>query len=58
MNLKQVGMAVMLGGTALVGCVSPIHSQDPATRMRAMEKITDQQELFFLAMNVGVGITG
>ena len=58
MNLKQVGMAVMLGGTALVGCVSPIHSQDPATRKEAMEKVTDQQELFFIAMNVGVGIKG
>ena len=41
---------------ALAGCVSPLKSSDPAVRKQAMEQITDQQELFFIAMNVGVGI--
>ena len=41
---------------ALAGCVSPLKSSDPAVRKQAMDQITDQQELFFIAMNVGVGI--
>ena len=56
MNAKSIGLVALLGGIALTGCVSPIHSSDPATRKQAMEQIADQKELFFIAMNIGVGI--
>lgn len=51
-------MAVM--GAMLSGCIapSPLVSQDPAVRKQAMEQVTDQKELFFIAMNIKVGIAG
>jgi len=42
----------------LIGCVSPLHSSDPATRLQTVEKIVNEDELFFIAMDVGVGLKG
>ena len=59
MNLKTIGLAVMLVGTAcLLGCVSPLRSDDPATRLNAVEKITSQDDLFLIAMNLGLRVGG
>lgn len=59
MNIKKgiIGSA-LIGALAIVGCVSPLKSTDPAVRKQAMEAVSDQQELFFIAMNIEVGIKG
>ena len=46
--------AVAAMGAMLSGCIapSPLVSQDPAVRKQAMEQVTDQKELFFIAMNI------
>ena len=41
---------------ALSGCTSPLKSDDPATRVKAVAELSDDKELFFVAMNVGVHI--
>jgi hypothetical protein len=38
--------------------VSSLRSSDPQTRKEAVQKISDDKELFFIAMNIGVGIKG
>ncbi|MBQ3341860.1 MAG: hypothetical protein IJG84_08185 [Kiritimatiellae bacterium] len=45
----------MLLATTL-GCTSPLKSDDPATRTRAVVELSDDKELFLIAMNVGVYI--
>ena len=41
---------------SIVGCASPLKSDDPATRVRAVAELSDDKELFLIAMNVGVYI--
>ena len=41
---------------ALSGCTSPLKSDDPATRVKTVAELSDDKELFFVAMNVGVHI--
>ena len=41
---------------ALSGCTSPLKSDDPATRVKAVAELSDDKEIFFVAMNVGVYI--
>ena len=41
---------------ASLGCTSPLKSDDPATRVRAVAELSDDKELFLIAMNVGVYI--
>ena len=57
MNKFAAGLSVAIS-VMLVGCVSPLRSTDPEIRKQALEKISDEKELFFVAMNVGVGIKG
>lgn len=40
----------------LVGCTSPLKSDNPARRMEAVAELSDEKELFFIAMNIGVSI--
>ena len=40
----------------LSGCTSPLKSDDPATRVKAVAKLSDDKEIFFVAMNIGVHI--
>ena len=47
------GCAATLLAAAL-GCTSPLKSDDLATRARAVAELSDDKELFFIAMNVGV----
>ncbi len=54
--MKVIPAVVSLCALTITGCVSPLRSADPETRKQAVEKIMDDQELFFIAMNVGVGI--
>lgn len=42
--------------TTTLGCASPLKSDDPATRVRAVAELSDDKELFLIAMNVGVYI--
>lgn len=56
MNIRITGCLVGMVLALMTGCVSPLLSSDLETRKQAMEKISDQQELFFIAMNVGVGL--
>ena len=53
-NLRFLVVLVVV--SALGGCVSPLKSDDPATRVAAVSKISDEKELFLVAMNVGVEI--
>ncbi len=39
-----------------VGCTSPLKSDNPARRMEAVAELSDEKELFFIAMNIGVSI--
>ena len=61
MKRMQINMAAVCAvaaiGAMLSGCValSPLVSQDPAVRKQAMEQVTDQKELFFIAMNIDAG---
>lgn len=56
MRKLRIVMAMGLIVLGLIGCVSPLRSPDPETRKQAVEKISDDKELFFIAMNIGVGI--
>ena len=47
-------VAILL--TTTLGCTSPLKSGDPATRARTVAELSDDKELFFIAMNVGVYI--
>ena len=47
-------VAILLATT--LGCTSPLKSDDPATRARAFAELSDDKELFLIAMNVGVYI--
>ena len=57
MRTLPIGASVvaMLLAAAL-GCTSPLKSDDPATRARAVAELSDDKELFLIAMNVGVYI--
>lgn len=46
-------MAIFGLALALSGCTSPLKSDDPATRVKAVAELSDDKELFFVAMNVG-----
>ena len=46
-------MAILGLALALSGCTSPLKSDDPATRVKAVAELSDDKELFFVAMNVG-----
>ena len=39
---------------ALCGCISPLRSMDPATRLAAVSQIKDERDLLFIAFNVKV----
>lgn len=47
-------MAVLGLAFALSGCTSPLKSDDPATCVKADAELSDDKELFFVAMNIGV----
>ena len=52
-------ICVLAGVVALLllsGCTSPLKSDDPATRVKAVAELSDDKEIFFVAMNVGVHI--
>ncbi|MBR2772799.1 MAG: hypothetical protein IKD78_12465, partial [Bacteroidales bacterium] len=57
MRILPIGVScvAMLLATTL-GCTSPLKSDDPATRARAVAELSDDKELFLIAMNVGVYI--
>lgn len=58
-NSKQsrLGFTIGLATLAcLVGCVSPLKSDDPAIRLQAVAQIASQDDLFFIAMNVGFDV--
>lgn len=57
MRILPIGVScvAMLLATTL-GCTSPLKSDDPATRTRAVAELSDDKELFLIAMNVGVYI--
>jgi hypothetical protein len=38
----------------IVGCASPLKSDDPATRLQAVSELSDSKELMLIAMNIGV----
>ena len=40
----------------IVGCASPLKSDDPATRSQAVSELSDSKELMLIAMNIGVYI--
>lgn len=48
-----IGMATL---ACLTGCVSPLKSDDPAIRLQAVERIASQDDLFFIALNVGFDV--
>ena len=48
-----IGLAAL---ACLIGCVSPLKSDDPAVRLQAVERIASQDDLFFIAMNVGFDV--
>ena len=57
MRCSEILSATILGGSILLsGCAmfSPLKSSDPEARKAAVAAITDEKELFFVAMNVGV----
>ena len=57
MRILPIGasvVAILLATT--LGCTSPLKSDDPATRARAVAELSDDKELFLIAMNVGVYI--
>lgn len=57
--MRKLKMCIaVLGVSSLLGCVlvSPLESPDPEIRRQAVENVTDDQELFFIAMNIGVCI--
>lgn len=54
MKKIKVVCTILLVLSCMVGCVSPLHSSDPAIRKEAIKKITDDKELFFIAMNICV----
>lgn len=56
--MKRLIIPIVAGVIMLTGCVSPLCSSDAQTRKEAIQKITDDKELFLIAMNVGVGIKG
>ena len=54
LSIEASCVAMLLA--ASLGCTSPLKSDDPATRARAVAELSDDKELFFIAMNVGVYI--
>lgn len=50
MNIKKITIA-MLGAALLSGCIATLRSNDAAMRMEAIERVTDQDDLFFIAIN-------
>ena len=57
MNINRVLLTVTLAGAiGILGCTSPLKSEDPATRARAVAELSTDKELFFVAMNIGVYI--
>lgn len=50
MNIKKITIA-MLGVALLSGCIATLRSNDAAMRMEAIERVTDQDDLFFIAIN-------
>ncbi len=59
MNTVKRMLAVAFIGM-VVGCIgtSPLLSQNPEERKRAVSEISDDKQLFFIAMNLHVGIQG
>jgi len=53
--MKKLIIGLVVVSTMMTGCVSPLLSEDPEVRKQAVEKVSDQKELFFIAMNLGVG---
>lgn len=43
-----------IGVGAMCGCISPLKSMDPATRLAAVNQVKDESDLFFIALNVKV----
>lgn len=56
--MKRIAIGLVAVSMMITGCVSPLRSSNSETRKRAIEEISDQKELFFIAMNIGVGIKG
>lgn len=57
MNINRVLLTVTLASViGILGCTSPLKSEDPATRARAVAELSTDKELFFVAMNIGVYI--
>lgn len=52
-NFGLTRLACLIGIAYVTGCVSPLKSDDPITRINAVEKISSQDALFMVAMNVG-----
>ena len=57
--MKKLMISIAIGAMVLAGCMtSPLVSSDPAVRKQAVMAINDDKELFFIAMNLKVGIKG
>ena len=55
----KVPLRVVMGVIGLYcfsGCISPLLSTDPKVRKEAIARISDEKELFFIAMNIEVDI--
>lgn len=42
----------------IAGCTSPLKSDDPATRLNAVAKVVAEDDLFLIAMNLGLRVSG
>ena len=53
MKLNFTRVVYLIGIVCLIGCTSPLKSNNRLTRLEAVEKVSSQDDLFFIAMNVG-----
>lgn len=55
-NMQKI--AFLYVAMVLVGCTSPLKSDDPLTRLGAVERVSSEDELFLIAMNLGLRVGG
>ena len=53
---NHICLVCLIGIVCLAGCTSPLKSADRSTRLEAVEKVSSQDDLFFIAMNVGLDV--
>lgn len=50
-SISRNWATVALCAVLLSGCIATLRSNDVAMRMEAIERVTDQDDLFFIAIN-------